>query len=211
MGQKRHFGGNASMKRRSTFWILNAILAVLLLAGCQSSDSGPSSSPTPVPSPQRAAAQATRYVEGHTETVIDPQGHTQPSTDDGDHCFRREKKDAPQRNLVLIVHAPEISDTNTSTVLFDSFHGTQRQVSDIKPDPVNGIATVTIKDDSLNRQNRQHLGPGPYDAVTTIDTTAPALKDKSAASKRIVLPFFYVTYPNDPSECPVISPSQASR
>lgn len=208
------------MSKRPTFWIFNAILTGLLLAGCQSSGNGPSPSRTPVPQP--AATLPTRYVEGHTE-IADPQGNTTPSNDDGDHCFHREKSGDAPRNLVLTVHAPEISDTNTSTILVDLFHGTQRKIpdTDIKIDAVKHIATVTMQDPSIiphfgkkslpsNRDNREHLGPGPYDATTTIGMTASP-RDKEHVPQPIVLPFSYVTYPDDQTECPVLSSSQVSR
>jgi hypothetical protein len=205
----------SSMLRKPTFWILNAVVAVLLLAGCRTSGNGPS--PSPTPAPQQAA---TRYVEGRTE-IIDPKGNTQPSTDDGDHCYHRENQGDSPRNLVLTVHAPEISDANTNVVLADFYHGTQRKIPDIKVDSVNHIATVTIQDptsisnfgkktSSSNGDNRQHLGPGPYDASISIDMTV-GQKDKNHQPQPIILPFSYVTYPDDKTECPVLSLTQASR
>jgi len=201
------------MTRKSTFRILNAILAVLVLAGCQTSDNGPSS-PTPALSPQQAAAPrqaafatAPRTV-GHTEIVDATTGHRKPADDDGDHCFKRDNS----RDLVLTFTDPAVKTGTVSAYLIDLVNGPVDDPPTITKDPNDPrIATIRFSDQgapssntrSSNRgRNIVHLGPGPYVEVTTVDpTSAPG-----ANAARPPLPtadiFPYVTVNDPKSQCP---------
>lgn len=181
----------ASRKISGTLTALRISLALalaMLLAGCNWFGSG-SGSPTPTPHPPPATVS--RSIVGHSE-VKGADGKYYPSTDDGYQCFKRDDT----RNVVLKAVAPEIRTGKISVTLIDIKKGFVNDPP--KVDVADDTATITFSD------HRQHLGPGPYVATTSIDPTTASKSGRDGKEYQpVVLAYSYVTYPNDNGECPV--------
>jgi len=171
-----------------------------MFAGCQSSGNGQSA--VSQASPQQGVAGAKRDISAHTE---DAASHTpNPDHNDGDHCFQQEKPGV-NRDLVLTVTAPEISANNVPTAFLINLDPNNRQIVPEQgiENVSDGSAQIRIHDPGTDRK-KQHLGPGPYVAVASTDTTMLSQNRGGAKKQPAVLTFPYVTF-NDPSECPVLN------
>lgn len=145
---------------------------------------------TPV---QGAISHGMRETNGHTE---DQPGHQ--SDDDFPNCFKQNDT----HTLVITVIADEIMPGNIQMQLHN-----KKLPAPMDPDPPiiqKGMAMFTFHDPipDTNREHRtptpntstNHLGPGPYVAVATVNTT-------DRTPQKTILHFPYDTYVNDPSEC----------
>ncbi len=196
----------------STRWFCGTFITfvvVLMLAGCKSSDTGQPTAPQP--SLQQAAA-TTRSITAHTE---DAANHTSnPGHNDGDHCFEREKAGV-KRDLVLTITAQEISANNLPTVFLVDFDPNNRAIipeSNFE-NASNGSVDVRLHDAGTPpgavKRNKStpflHLGPGPYVAGASVDTTMLRGNGNGVQKQPAILTFPYVTFVTDPSECPVLN------
>lgn len=154
-----------------------AFVVALVLAGCKSY--GNQQPAQPQRGQQQGAAAPTRTITAETQ---DRDSHTpNPDHNDGDHCFQQEQPNK-NRDLVLTVTAQEISannlptaflvdlDTNNQVIIPEkNFENAGDGSVDIRlhdagtsPGAVKRLKNVTVL---------EHLGPGPYVAVVSVDTT----------------------------------------
>lgn len=187
------------MSRRLWGIFITTVVA-LVLAGYNSY--GNQQPAQPHRSQQQGTAATTRSITAETQ---DRNNHTpNPDHNDGDHCFQREQPNK-NRDLVLTVTADEISNTNPPTAfLVDLNNGTVTSEKNIE-NVSTGSAQIRLHDAGTDRKNIQHLGPGPYVAVASIDTTMLRGNRGGMKTRPVILTFPYVTFLNDPSECPVLN------